>query len=527
LLSKVQNVQECDATNAQYLFISRAQKKLLALYNALPAALILRYNSSLKQLDKFFFMEGIQQYEFGIVGLGVMGRNLLLNIADHDFAVAGLDLDAEKVSVLKSEASDKHVVQATTQAAEFVRLLRKPRAIMLLVPAGKYVDLAIESLLPHLDEGDIVIDGGNTFFPDTNRRALALAEKKIHFFGMGISGGEKGARFGPSMMPGGDKQAYERLRPVFEAIAAKVNNEPCVAYMGNGSAGHYVKMVHNGIEYGIMQLISEVYDMMKRGLKISEQKIQEAFEEWNASELQSFLIEITAEILKKQDDNTKQLLVNLISDRARAKGTGKWTSQNAMDLQVPVSVIDAAVTMRDLSFYKSERTEAAIHFPVISVDEEIDQPEVIIERLKNALYCAMIITYAQGMAQLQVASKIYNYEMNLEQVAKIWRGGCIIRSASLEDFRKAFAKNPQLPNLLLDEEIGNALKEKQNDLRWLIILAADKGIPVASFMAALSYFDAYRSATLPTNLIQAQRDYFGAHQYERIDQEGIFHTQWN
>ena len=249
--------------------------------------------------------------------------------------------------------------------------------------------------------------------------------------------------------------------------------------------------------------------------------------QWNHSELQSFLIEITAEILKKQDDNTKQLLVNLISDTARAKGTGKWTSQNAMELQVPVPVIDAAVTMRDLSFYKSERTKAAIHFPVIAFDGETDELEPMIERLKNALYFAMIITYAQGMAQLQVASKIYNYEINLEQVAKIWRGGCIIRSASLEDFRIAFAKNPQLPNLLLDEEIGKTLQDRQNDLRWLIKLSADKGIPVASFMAALSYFDAYRSAKLPTNLIQAQRDYFGAHQYERIDQEGIFHTQWD
>jgi 6-phosphogluconate dehydrogenase len=398
---------------------------------------------------------------------------------------------------------------------------------MLLVPAGKYVDFAIESLLPHLAEGDIVIDGGNTFFADTNRRVIELAEKKIHFFGMGISGGEKGARYGPSMMPGGDKQAYERLRPVFEAIAAKVNNEPCVAYMGNSSAGHYVKMVHNGIEYGIMQLISEVYDIMKRGLNLSEEKIQETFEQWNGSELQSFLIEITAEILKKQDEHSRQLLVNLISDMARAKGTGKWTSQNAMDLQVPVSVIDAAVTIRDLSFYKSERTMAAIHFPIIAFDGETDELEPMIERLKNALYFAMMIAYAQGMAQLQVASKIYNYELNLEHVAKIWRGGCIIRSASLEDFRIAFAKNPELPNLILDKEIGNTLQERQTDLRWLIKLSADKGIPVASFMAALSYFDAYRSVKLPTNLIQAQRDYFGAHRYERIDQDGSFHTEWD
>jgi 6-phosphogluconate dehydrogenase len=472
-------------------------------------------------------MEKIEHYEFGIVGLGVMGRNLLLNMADHGFAVAGFDLDKQKVSLLESEITSAHLIQGTTQVAQFVKILRKPRAIMLLVPAGKYVDLAIESLLPHLEEGDSIIDGGNTFFPDTDRRVLALEQKKINFFGMGISGGEKGARYGPSMMPGGNKQSYERLRPIFEGIAAKVNNEPCVAYMGNGSAGHYVKMVHNGIEYGIMQLISEVYDIMKRGLKISEKKIQEAFEQWNGGELQSFLIEITAEILKRQDEDSKQLLVNFISDTARAKGTGKWTSQNAMDLQIPVPIIDAAVTMRDLSFYKNERTMAAIHFPVIAFDGETGEPEQMIERLKSALYFAVIITYAQGMAQLQIASKIYNYEINLEQVAKIWRGGCIIRSASLEDFRIAFAKNPALPNLLLDEEIAKTLQERQTDLRWLIKLSTDKGIPIASFMAALSYFDAYRSANLPTNLIQAQRDYFGAHQYERIDREGIFHTQWD
>jgi 6-phosphogluconate dehydrogenase len=344
---------------------------------------------------------------------------------------------------------------------------------------------------------------------------------------MGISGGEKGARYGPSMMPGGDKQAYKRLRPVFEAIAAKVNNEPCVAYMGNGSAGHYVKMVHNGIEYGIMQLISEVYDIMRRSLDLGDKKIQKIFERWNQSELQSYLIEVTAKVLSKKDEETGHRLVDLISDRARAKGTGKWTSQNAMELQVPVPVIDAAVTIRDLSAYKSGRVIAARLFPPLVFDKEIKNIERTIERLKNALHFAIITTYAQGMEQLQVASNTYNYKIDLEQVAKIWRGGCIIRSASLEHFRKAFAKNPQLQNLLLDEEVGRPLQYIQKDLRWLVKHSADKGIPVPSFMAALSYFDAYRSAKLPTNLIQAQRDYFGAHQYERIDREGIFHTQWD
>jgi 6-phosphogluconate dehydrogenase len=472
-------------------------------------------------------METIERYEFGIVGLGVMGRNLLLNMADHGFAVVGLDVALEKVSALRNEALAEHQVKGTTSINVFIGSLKKPRAIMLLVPAGNPVDLAIKDMLPFLEEGDILIDGGNSFFADTDRRLAELAKKEIYYFGMGISGGEKGARFGPSMMPGGNKVAYERLRPVFEAVAAKVNNEPCVAYMGNGSAGHYVKMIHNGIEYGIMQLISEAYDIMKRGLELDDEKIQKTFEDWDQSELQSYLIEITAKVLSKRDEQTGQRLVDLISDRASAKGTGKWTSQNAMELKVPVPVIDAAVTIRDLSAYKSGRGIAARLFPPLIFDRETNDIDGIIDRLKNALRFAIITAYAQGMEQLQVASNTYNYKINLERVAKIWRGGCIIRSASLEDFRKAYGNNPQLQNLLFDEGIGRTLEDIQKDLRWLIKLSVEKGIPVAAFMAALSYFDAYRSATLPTNLIQAQRDYFGAHQYERIDREGLFHTQWD
>jgi 6-phosphogluconate dehydrogenase len=472
-------------------------------------------------------MEQAENYEFGIVGLGVMGRNLLLNMADHGLAVAGLDLDKEKVLALENEASAEHQVKGTTSVSIFLGLLKKPRAIMLLVPAGKPVDLAIIKMLPFLEDGDILIDGGNSFFKDTDRRVAELALRKIHFFGMGISGGEKGARNGPSMMPGGNKLAYERLRPVFEAIAARVNNEPCVAYMGSGSAGHYVKMVHNGIEYGIMQLIAETYDILKRGYNLSDKKIQKTFERWNESELHSYLIEITAKVLSKRDEETGQRLVDLISDRARAKGTGKWTSQNAMELQVPVPVIDAAVTMRELSALKSGRIAAAMHFPSFAKDGEEKNIERIIECLKNALHFAIITTYAQGMEQLQVASKTYNYNINPEQVAKIWRGGCIIRSASLEQFMSVFAKNPQLQNLILDEGISSTLQNIQKDLRWLVNLSIARGIPVAAFMAALSYFDAYRSAKLPTNLIQAQRDFFGAHEYERIDREGIFHTVWD
>ncbi|QNL50609.1 NADP-dependent phosphogluconate dehydrogenase [Olivibacter sp. SDN3] len=471
----------------------------------------------------------MESFDFGIVGLGVMGRNLLLNMADHHFAVAGLDLDPAKASSLEQEAAHGHQVKGTTSPEEFVGLLKKPRAIMLLVPAGPPVDAAIQTLLPYLAEGDIVIDGGNTYFPDTDRRVKALAEQHIHFFGMGISGGEKGARFGPSMMPGGNKEAYERLRPIFESIAAKVDGVPCVAYLGNGSAGNYVKMVHNGIEYAIMQLIAETYDLLKRGFSFNDDQIQQTFEDWNRGELQSFLIEITAAVLKRNDDDTGQRLINLISDRARSKGTGKWTSQNAMDLQVPIPAIDAAVIMRDLSTYKEERVQAAQRLPwQADTKASLANPHSEVqEKLKNAFYFAMITIYAQGMAQLHVASTVYNYGLNLEEVAKIWRGGCIIRARCLEDFRQAYTREASLPNLLLDEEIAHTLLDRQAHIRTVVKDAVDLGIPIPVFMASLAYFDAYRSAVLPTNLIQAQRDYFGAHLYERTDKDGIFHTHWD
>ena len=467
----------------------------------------------------------MSKFDFGIVGLGVMGRNLLLNIASHNFAAAGLDLDTEKVNSLQQEADANHTIEATTDVKHFVELIQQPRAIMLLVPAGKPVDSAIASLLPHLDKGDIIIDGGNTYFTDTDRRFIELSEKGIHFFGMGISGGEKGARFGPAMMPGGDQKAYERLRPIFEAIAAKVEGEPCVEYLGNSSAGNYVKMVHNGIEYGIMQLISEIYDLMKRGYNLDDETIQKTFAEWNQTDdLRSYLIEITENILKQKDEDGTQL-INKISDWARSKGTGKWTSQNAMDLQVPVPTIDAAVNMRDMSKTKPERIEAAKKLVWNADETNVPQSEAI-AALKSALYFSIVVTYAQGLAQLHTASKEYNYGLNLETVAKIWRGGCIIRATILEDFRKAYVAKSDLPNLLLDGGIASKLVENQAGMRAVIQFAVQKGLPVSGLMNSLSYFDAYRSANLPTNLIQAQRDYFGAHTYERIDKEGVFHTQW-
>jgi 6-phosphogluconate dehydrogenase len=464
-------------------------------------------------------------FDFGIVGLGVMGRNLLLNMADQGHAVAGMDLDSEKVLSLTQEADSQHRIKATTAVKEFVELIKQPRAIMILVPAGKAVDAVIGNLLPYLNKGDIIIDGGNTYFTDTDRRFNELSAKGIHFFGMGISGGEKGARFGPSLMPGGNKEAYERLRPIFESIAANVNGEPCVEYLGNGSAGNYVKMAHNGIEYGIMQLISEVYDLMKRGYNLDDATIQKVFEDWNDTELQSYLIEITGQILKKKDTDGKEL-INVVSDWAKSKGTGKWTSQNAMDIEVPLPTVDAAVSMRDMSKNKPERIEASTKLIWNAEQTDTDLPAAIAS-LKGALHFSILITYAQGLALLTKASKEYNYELKLETIAKIWRGGCIIRSVVLEDFRQAYAKNGELKNILLDDSIAKTLNENQSHLRTTVQFAVQQGIPIAGLMNSLAYFDAYRSEKLPTNLIQAQRDYFGAHTYERTDTNGIFHTEWN
>ncbi len=472
-------------------------------------------------------MKKTLQYDFGMVGLGVMGRNLLLNIADHGFPVIGLDNDPVKTTVLEAEAVAGTKVKGTVSAPEFIQSLSRPRAVMLLVPAGKAVDAVVEELLPLLEPGDIIIDGGNSYFADTERRMAYLAQKEIHFLGIGVSGGEKGARFGPSIMPGGNRQAYERVRPVLEAVAAKVNGEPCVTYLGTGSAGNYVKMVHNGIEYGLMQLIAETYDLMKRGLGVPDDELQRIYESWNAGELQSFLVEITAHIFRQGDEHTGERLVNLISDRARSKGTGKWTSQNAMDLQVPLPTVDMAVAMRDLSALKDERVQAAkmLAVPSAGISENGNRQQVVVQ-IGNALYVAMIITYAQGMALLRTASEAYGFGLRLDEVARIWRGGCIIRAACLEDFRKAYQINPGLPNLLLDPTVAGMLKKRQSDLRAAVTLAVGTGVPVPALMASLAYFDGYRSGTLPTNLIQAQRDYFGAHTYERTDKDGIFHTQW-
>jgi len=468
---------------------------------------------------------GKEGYEIGLFGLGVMGRNLVLNMADHGFPVAVYNRTTEKTRAFIENEVGGRDIAAGYDLAEFTGLLRKPRAILIMVKAGAPVDAVIEGLLPHLEPGDLLIDGGNSHFHDTDRRGKALAKKGFLYLGMGISGGEAGARHGPSMMPGGPKEAYERVQPILEAATAKVDGEPCVAYLGPGSAGHYVKMVHNGIEYGLMQLIAETYDLMKRGLGLTNDEFHAVYDKWSQAELKSYLMEITANIFPQVDEKTGERIVDVIRDEARQKGTGAWTSQDALDLQVPLPTIDIAVTMRSLSAFKNERVAASgvLHGPRPAFGGERD---AFIEKVRHALYVGMIVTYAQGMAQLRAASQAYDYGLNLEAVARIWRGGCIIRAALLEGIRAAYRARPDLPNLLVDPHLAREVMARQDDLRAVVSTAAELGIPMPGLMATLAYYDGYRSAWLPANLIQAQRDYFGAHTYERVDEEGVFHTEW-
>lgn len=462
--------------------------------------------------------------EIGMVGLGVMGRNLLLNMADHGFSVAGLDNDLKQVNNLRQE-SEQRSIHATIDIKEFIQLLRRPRAIILLVPAGAPVDAVIKNLLPYLEPGDLLIDAGNSYFKDTDIRADYLTTQGMHFLGVGISGGEEGARLGPSIMPGGPKESYPRVQSIFTAVAAKVNGDACVAYLGPRSAGHFVKMVHNGIEYGMMQLIAETYDLMKRGLGLTNPQLQDVYGEWNQGELNSYLLEITSHIFGKIDDKTGKTLIDEILAVAQQKGTGMWTSQSAMELQTPTPTIDIAVAMRDLSVFRKQREQASAIYSLSLPRCKADQDHFLLQ-LRHALFAGMIIVYAQGMALLSVASDKYQYHLDLESIAQIWRGGCIIRATLLEDIRAAFQMKKDLPNLLLDANLSHKLITHQESLRHIVCQAAQLGLPTPGLMASLSYLDAYRSAWLPANLIQAQRDYFGAHTYERIDSKGTFHTKW-
>jgi 6-phosphogluconate dehydrogenase len=488
--------------------------------------------------------------EIGMIGLGTMGRNLLLNMADHGFTVAGFDVDAGKVKLLATEAGRKSV-QAISTLADLVACQKKPRVVMMLVPAGRIVDAVVNDLLPLLSPGDVIVDGGNSHFTDTDRRQKELAAKGLHFLGVGVSGGESGARHGPSIMPGGPREAWERVRPILEAVAAKASGDPCVVYLGPGSAGHYVKMVHNGIEYGLMQLLAESYDLLKRGLGYSDERAAAVFEKWNSknSPLQGFLTEITARVLRQSDPKTGRPLVEMIRDEARQKGTGAWTSQSAADLQVPVPTIDMAVAMRDLSGSTRERAalrqtlsgamqspppqsaEACNELGPTSAAElrrsQSDSGSRLLGQLGEALYAATIITFAQGLALLKAASAAQGYGLDLAAVARIWRGGCIIRAAILEDISAAYGRQADLPHLLADPAIAGQAAGRAEDLRAVVRAAVDLAIPAPAMMVSLAYLDAYASQRLPANLIQAQRDFFGAHTYERIDEPGTFHTEWS
>lgn len=461
-------------------------------------------------------------YPFGMIGLGTMGRNLLLNMADKGFSVTGFDKNESMVQLLEAEGAD-HQLKGYTDIHAFIAALQRPRTLILLVPAGPIVDSVLTELEPLLEPGDIVIDSGNSYFTDTARRSVALKEKGLHFFGMGISGGEEGARFGPSLMPGGDKQAYEVVREMLEAVSAKIQGEPCVSYIGPGASGHFVKMTHNGIEYAIMQLLAEMYDLLKNGLKYHNGQIQQVFETWNEGRLNSFLMEITSDIFRFTDEETGRLLVDEIKDEARSKGTGKWTSQIAMDLEVPVPVIDAAVSVRNLSKLKTLRVALSETF---DTDHPVEPGNIQVAELEEAFYFAMVSAYAQGIQLLSAASVQYHYALDMAEIAKIWRGGCIIRAAFLEDIYQAFLKNPELPHLYADPAIAEKLKNSLKSTRKVTAAALQQGIAFPAFAAALTYFDSITTAQMTSNLTQAQRDFFGAHTFERVDREGTFHADW-
>ena len=462
--------------------------------------------------------------QFGMIGLGTMGRNLVLNIADHGFAVCGYDRDPAQQQRLMSEGEGRPVTVAAS-LPELVNSLEKPAKIMLLVPAGKIVDAVLDELVPLLQKCDIVIDGGNSHFTDTDRRYTQLQNSGVHFMGMGVSGGEEGARLGPSMMPGSNLPSYNAVKDILESIAAKTDEGPCVAFIGNGAAGHYTKMVHNGIEYAMMQLINEVYGILKHIGGLGNDELQKVFTEWNKSELQSFLMEITADVFLKKDDRTDNLLLDMILDKARQKGTGMWTSQSAMDLNVPIPTIDAAVSMRYLSALKEERVAAAKKYPIENKNTAVDKT-TLINTCKDALQFGWLLAYTQGLDLLQQASKAYNYDVNISEVLRIWKGGCIIRSAMLYELRNAYLKDSGLSNIIQSDLFVNKFSELRKAAAALCIIAIQACSPVASFAASLNYFDACRTGQLPANLIQAQRDLFGAHTYERIDATGSFHTDW-
>ncbi|HGF7632872.1 TPA: NADP-dependent phosphogluconate dehydrogenase [Enterococcus faecium] len=469
----------------------------------------------------------MSKQQIGVVGMAVMGKNLALNIESRGYSVALFNRTGAKTTAVVEEHPDKNF-KATYTIEEFVESIEKPRRILLMVKAGPATDATIQELLPHLDKGDILIDGGNTFFKDTMRRNEELANSGINFIGTGVSGGEEGALKGPSIMPGGQKEAYELVAPILEQISAKTEDgAPCVTYIGPNGAGHYVKMVHNGIEYGDMQLIAESYDLMKNILDLSVEEMADIFKEWNQGELDSYLIEITADILtRKDDEGTGKPVVDVILDAAGNKGTGKWTSQSALDLGVPLPLITESVFARYISAYKEERVQASKILSRTNDFEFTGDKKELVEKIREALYFSKIMSYAQGFAQLRVASKEFDWDLPFGEIAKIWRAGCIIRARFLQKITDAYDKNPEIENLLLDDYFVENTKKYQQSVRDVVALAVQAGVPVPTFSSAIAYFDSYRAERLPANIIQAQRDYFGAHTYERVDKEGIFHYSW-
>ncbi|NJK59042.1 MAG: decarboxylating NADP(+)-dependent phosphogluconate dehydrogenase [Oscillatoriales cyanobacterium SM2_1_8] len=470
--------------------------------------------------------QSAQQSTIGLIGLAVMGENLALNIERNGFPIAVYNRSRDKTDkFVEGRAAGKNVT-AAYNIPDFVAALARPRRILIMVKAGSPVDAVIDELRPHLEPGDIIIDGGNSHFPDTERRTVALESQNLKFIGMGVSGGEEGALNGPSLMPGGQSSAYQEIEAIARKISAQVDDGPCVTYIGRGSAGHYVKMVHNGIEYGDMQLIAEAYDLLRRGLNLSADELQSIFTAWNETELSSFLIEITADIFGKKDGETGAPLVDKILDAAGQKGTGKWTVNSAFDLGVPIPTMIAAVTARVVSSYKEERVAAAAILPSTSTGRYDGEKQAFIDAVRDALYCSKICSYAQGMALLKRASKEYNYGLNLAEIARIWKGGCIIRAGFLDKIKNAYRTNPDLSNLLIDPDFTQSVLSKEASWRLVVKSAAEMGVPIPAFSASLDYFDSYRQANLPQNLTQAQRDYFGAHTYERVDKPGVFHTEW-
>jgi 6-phosphogluconate dehydrogenase len=463
--------------------------------------------------------------QIGVIGLAVMGKNLALNIESRGYTVSVFNRSREKTEQMIQENEGKQLTPTYT-SEEFVESLETPRKILIMVQAGKATDATIEGLLPLLTEGDIIIDGGNAYFPDTMRRNKELAEKGIRFVGTGVSGGEEGALLGPSIMPGGQRDAYELVESILKDISAKVDGEPCCTYIGPDGAGHYVKMVHNGIEYGDMQLISEAYFLLKNIAGVSAQELHEIFAEWNKGELDSYLIEITADIFTKVDEETGKPMVDVILDKAGQKGTGKWTSQSALDLGVPLPIITESVFARFISALKDERVKASKILKGPEKKEFVGDKKEFIEEVRRALYASKICSYAQGFAQMKAASEEYNWDLNYGEIAMIFRGGCIIRAQFLQKIKEAYDRDSKLANLLLDPYFQEILENYQSAVREVVSIAVSNGIPVPCLSSAIAYYDSYRTETLPANLLQAQRDYFGAHTYQRIDKDGTFHTNW-